>query len=80
MTSLTAIKERKKQTKEYRSKLKQLEEELAAVSQAISVADSSFNEVCDPSLTDALIFDKAAQEARYNYLLKELRALTSNAK
>ena len=47
------------------------------MNRAIAVAESGFNEVTDTSLTDALIFDRAALEARRNYLLKQAKDVLS---
>ncbi len=73
MTTLLKQKEKRKLEKGRRLRLKQIEEDIAAVNKAIAIAESGFNEVTDVSLTEALIFDRAALEARRNYLLREAK-------
>ncbi len=73
MTTLLLRKEQKRLEKERKLRLKQLEEDIEEVNRAIAVAESGFNEVTDGCLTDALIFDRAALEARRNYLLKQAK-------
>ncbi len=73
MSTLLLRKERKRLEKERKLRLKQLEEDIEEINRAIAVAESGFNEVTDVSLTDALIFDRAALEARRNYLLKQAK-------
>lgn len=77
MTALLLKKEQRKLEKQRKLWLKQLEEDIEAVNRAIAVAESGFNEVTDTSLTDALIFDRAALEARRNYLLKQAKDVLS---
>ena len=69
MTALLLKKEQRKLEKQRKLRLKQLEEDIEAVNRAI--------EVTDTSLTDALIFDRAALEARRNYLLKQAKDVLS---
>lgn len=63
----------KQKQKELKAKISKIEADIKEVADAIKAADSCFNEVTDESLSTALIFDKAALEARYDYLLKELK-------
>ncbi len=73
MTALLKNKETRRLEKERKLRLKQLEEDIEEINRAIAVAESGFNEVTDGCLTDALIFDRAALEARRNYLLKQAK-------
>lgn len=66
---------KKKQDRLVKEKIRQIEQDMSEVARAIEVADLAFNEVSDPNLTSALIFDRASLEERYNYLLKELKNL-----
>lgn len=68
MLLIKAVKDRKRH-----EAIKRIENDIKAVSEAMKTAESCFNEVEDPNLTDAVIYDRAALEARYNYLLKELK-------
>ncbi len=54
---------------------KQLADELFELNRAISASDSCFNEVENPDLARAIIFDKSALEARRSAVLKELKGL-----
>lgn len=67
------LKRNKQSEKELKAKIRRIETDIKSVSDAIKAADSCFNEVVDESLSTALIFDKAALEARYDYLIKELK-------
>ncbi len=69
--------EKRRLEKQSRLRQARLEEEIAAVNRAISVSESGFNEVIDSSLTEALIYDRAALEARRSYLLREARVMHS---
>lgn len=73
MTALMLRKKKRRLEKEKKQRLKRLEDDIEAVNRAIAIAESGFNEVTDASLTEALIFDRAALEARRNYLLKEAK-------
>lgn len=77
MTAILKGKEQRRLEKERRLRLKQLEEDIEAVNKAIAISESGFNEVTDVSLTEALIFDRAALEARRNYLLREAKNVLS---
>lgn len=77
MTAILKTKEQRRLEKERRLRLKQLEEDIEAVNKAIAISESGFNEVTDVSLTEALIFDRAALEARRNYLLREAKNILS---
>lgn len=76
MLKFTYFNGKKKQEKALIQKLKRLGDELEEIADSISDAEASFNEVVDPALTEALIYDRAALEARRSYLLRELKELT----
>ncbi|MCD8006879.1 MAG: YaaL family protein [Oscillospiraceae bacterium] len=63
--------------KERKQKLLSIESDIKEISEAMKTAESCFNETTDGDLLDALIYDRAALESRYNYLLRELKALDS---
>ncbi len=65
----------KLKAKSRKQKLLSIESDIKEISDAIKVAESCFNEVSDDDLLDAIIYDRAALEARYNYLIRELKAL-----
>ncbi len=52
-----------------------IQSDIREISLAMRVAESCFNETTDEDLLDALIYDRAALEARYNYLIRELKTL-----
>ncbi|MCD8106417.1 MAG: DUF2508 family protein [Oscillospiraceae bacterium] len=52
-----------------------IQSDIREISLAMKTAESCFNETTDEDLLDALIYDRAALEARYNYLIRELKAL-----
>ena len=54
---------------------KALTDEFSELSRLISAANSCYNEVENPDLAKAVIFDTAALEARRSVILKELREL-----
>ncbi|MCD7847789.1 MAG: DUF2508 family protein [Oscillospiraceae bacterium] len=58
-----------------KQKLLAIESDIKEISLAMKTAESCFNEVSDGDLLDALIYDRAALESRYNYLIRELKAL-----
>lgn len=76
MLKFTYLNSKKKQEKALTQRLKRLGDELDEIADCISDAEASFNEVDDPALTEALIYDRAALEARRSYLLRELKELT----
>lgn len=53
-------------------------DELREISAEIEAADAVFNEVTDPDLLEALIYERSALLSRYKYLQKELRKLKNN--
>ncbi|MCC8195787.1 MAG: YaaL family protein [Ruminococcus sp.] len=63
------------QNKLRKQKLLAIEADIKEISDAIEVAESCFNETTDSDLMDALIYDRAALESRYNYLIRELKTL-----
>lgn len=77
MTAILKTKEQRRLEKERKLRLKRLEDDIEAINKAIAIAESGFNEVTDVSLTEALIFDRAALEARRNYLLREAKNVLS---
>lgn len=77
MTVAVQSREKRRLEKERRLRLKRLEEDIEAVNKAIAIAESGFNEVTDTSLTEALIFDRAALEARRSYLLRQVKDILS---
>lgn len=66
---------RNQKEKELLERRRKIEAELKTVSDALEVNESCFNEITNSHLTDAVIYEKAALEARYNYLIKEMRSL-----
>lgn len=58
-----------------KQKLLSIESDIKELDDAMKTAESCFNEVSDGNLLDALIYERAALEARYNYLIRELKAL-----
>lgn len=54
---------------------KALADEFLELTRLISATESCFNEVENPDLAKAVIFDKAALEARRSVILKQLREL-----
>lgn len=76
MVELLKLRAKKNREKALGRKLKKLSDELSEISDCLSDAEASFNEVIDEDLTEALIYDRAALEARRSYLLRELKELT----
>ncbi len=74
--ALNRLINEKTQNRLYKLKISGIEEELKTVTDAMAASDSCFDEVLDPSLTDALIYERAALESRYSFLMGELRRLT----
>ncbi|MCD7770947.1 MAG: DUF2508 family protein [Oscillospiraceae bacterium] len=58
-----------------KQKLLAIESDIKEISLAMEIAESCFNETTDDDLLDALIYDRAALESRYNYLIREVKAL-----
>ncbi|MCD7822614.1 MAG: DUF2508 family protein [Oscillospiraceae bacterium] len=52
-----------------------IESDIKEISLAMKTAESCFNETTDDDLLSALIYDRAALESRYNYLIRQLKAL-----
>lgn len=75
---LSRAKERKAEKKRA-LQLRRAEEDLKEVSDALQTSESCFNEITDSDLTDAVIFERAALQARYSYLLREIRELSESA-
>ncbi len=56
-----------------------LMEALAATRAALNAARSSFEQVCEPELVEACVYEMGSLEARYDYLLRRLRELGAAA-
>ena len=63
----------KRQDKSACIKIRELDEELWDVIEAMAASDSRFNESEDPKLTEAFIYEKASLSARYGYLMEKRR-------
>ncbi|MCD7888420.1 MAG: DUF2508 family protein [Oscillospiraceae bacterium] len=61
--------------KSRKQKLLAIEADIKEISDAMEITESCFNETTDSDLMDALIYDRAALESRYNYLIRELKTL-----
>ena len=58
-----------------REQIEAVSEELRHISEELEASDARFNEVSDSDLVEAMIFERSALNARYSYLLKELKRL-----
>jgi len=65
----------KKRGDPVRTAERELQQEMALVSETLKAAYEQFNWVCDPDLVEACIFEINAATARYNYLLRQAKAL-----
>jgi hypothetical protein len=54
--------------------LRELEQALVETGRRLRQAYDTFNLVSDPDLVEAWVYEISAQQARYNYLSKQLRA------
>ena len=57
----------------------ELENELQAVALSLKCAYDRFNHVTDPELVDSSIYEINSLQARYNYLLRRIKALHGGA-
>ncbi len=65
----------KKELKKQKAELKRRMDELGSIRSQLQCAYSAFDNVTDPSITDACIFEISALKSRYNYAIKSLREL-----
>ena len=68
-----------KQRKQELAKAAELEQELRQLRDAMQASQSCFDEVTDPCLTDALIYERASIAARYSFITGELRRIIGGA-
>lgn len=65
----------RKEAKQKKAELKQRMDELSSIRSQLQCAYSAFNNLTDPSITDACIFEISALKSRYNYAIKNIRDL-----
>jgi len=65
----------KKRGDPIRTAEQELQREMAQENERLKEAYERFNRVCDPDLVEACIFEINAATARYNYLLRQAKAL-----
>lgn len=65
----------KKELKAKKAEYRKRADELDSIRSDLRCAYSAFNNVTDPSMTDACIFEISALKSRYNYAVKCLREL-----
>lgn len=75
MLEMLTLPTKAKSQKARKERLRLIESDLREISLAMKTAESCFNETTDSDLMDALIYDRAALESRYNYLIRELKTL-----
>ena len=64
----------KRRTNPHQSAHNQLQQELSATNQALREAYEKFNYVSEPELVEACVYEINALKARYNYLLRCIKA------
>ncbi len=79
MLEMLNLPAKAKSQKARKERLRLIESDLKEISLAMKTAESCFNETTDSDLMDALIYDRAALESRYNYLIRELKTLEESA-
>lgn len=65
----------RKEVKMQKAELKRRMDELDAIRSKLECAYSAFNNVTDPSIMDACIFEISALKSRYNYAVKGIREM-----
>ncbi len=65
----------RKEAKMQKAELKRRMDELDAIRSKLQCAYSAFNNVTDPSIMDACIFEISALKSRYNYAVKGIREM-----
>lgn len=63
----------KKELKAKKAEYKKRVDEMNSIRSDLICAYSAFDNVTDPSMTDACIFEISALKSRYNYAVKTLR-------
>lgn len=63
----------RKEAKAKKAEMKRRMDELEAIRSRLHCAYSAFDNVTDPAITDACIFEISALKSRYNHALKSLR-------
>ncbi len=63
----------RKEEKAKKAEMKRRMDELEVIRSRLHCAYSAFDNVTDPTITDACIFEISALKSRYNHALKSLR-------